>query len=47
MFDHLFTAGQRRARDWLREAAQRQLLGVRHPVQWGGRRTGLRVRRTP
>jgi alkylation response protein AidB-like acyl-CoA dehydrogenase len=63
MFDHLFTAGQREARDrartfvkdtprelildmdaekvrfpkdWLREAARRRLLGVRHPVRWGG-----------
>lgn len=63
MFDHLFTAAQRRVRDqarafvkdtprelildmdaekvrfpreWLREAAQRGLLGVRHPVEWGG-----------
>jgi alkylation response protein AidB-like acyl-CoA dehydrogenase len=24
-------------RDWLREAARRGLLGVRHPVEWGGR----------
>jgi butyryl-CoA dehydrogenase len=23
-------------RDWLREAAKRKLLGVRHPVRWGG-----------
>lgn len=23
-------------RDWLREAARRRLLGVRHPVRWGG-----------
>ncbi len=23
-------------KDWLREAARRGLLGVRHPVQWGG-----------
>jgi alkylation response protein AidB-like acyl-CoA dehydrogenase len=23
-------------RDWLREAAKRRLLGVRHPVRWGG-----------
>lgn len=23
-------------KDWLREAARRRLLGVRHPVQWGG-----------
>ena len=63
MFDHMFTAAQRRVRDqarafvkdtprelildmdaekvrfpreWLREAAQRGLLGVRHPVEWGG-----------
>jgi len=63
MFDHLFTAAQRRVRDqargfvkdtprelildmdaekvrfpreWLREAARRGLLGVRHPVEWGG-----------
>jgi alkylation response protein AidB-like acyl-CoA dehydrogenase len=63
MFDHLFTAEQRAARDrartfvkdtprelildmdaekvrfprdWLREAARRGLLGVRHPVEWGG-----------
>ena len=24
-------------KDWLREAAKRNLLGVRHPKQWGGR----------
>jgi alkylation response protein AidB-like acyl-CoA dehydrogenase len=63
MFDHLFSAAQRRVRDqarafvkdtprelildmdaekvrfpreWLREAARRGLLGVRHPVEWGG-----------
>ena len=24
-------------KDWLREAARRNLLGVRHPVRWGGR----------
>lgn len=63
MFDHLFTAEQRRVRDqardfvketprqlildmdaekirfpreWLREAGKRNLLGVRHPVRWGG-----------
>ena len=63
MFEHMFTAEQRRARDqarafvkdtprqlildmdeekvrfprdWLREAGKRGLLGVRHPVRWGG-----------
>ncbi len=24
-------------KEWLREAAHRRLLGVRHPVRWGGR----------
>ena len=24
-------------REWLREAGQRKLLGVRHPVKWGGK----------
>lgn len=24
-------------RDWLKEAGKRNLLGVRHPVEWGGR----------
>ena len=63
MFDHLFAAEQRRARDRvrtfvrdaprelildmdaekvrlpkdrLRDAARRQLLGVRQPLRWGG-----------
>lgn len=29
-------------REWLREAARRRLLGVRHPVRWGGGDRGAR-----